>query len=95
MKTFLCAAMFFALQNMALAQINVIGLPDTGTSSVVTNFYPNVTGAGTTGAVVHVWYAAHYAGVVYDSSVVVPVSPVDGLAEGGQSSGRRWTTLAP
>ena len=87
MKTFLCAAMFFALQNMALAQINVIGLPDTGTSSVVTNFYPNVTGAGTAGAVVHVWYAAHYAGVVYDSSVVVPVSPVDGLAEGGQIPG--------
>ena len=87
MKTFLFATLCFALQNMALAQINVIGLPDTGKSSAVTQFFPNVTGAGTAGAVVHVWYAAHYAGVVYDSSVVVPVTAVDGLAEGGQIPG--------
>ena len=87
MKTFLFAAMCIALQNMAFAQVNVIALPDTGKSSAVTQFYPNVTGAGTTGAVVHVWYAAHYSGVVYDSAVVVPVSPLDGLAEGGQIPG--------
>ena len=87
MKAFLFATLCFALQNMALAQINVIGLPDTGKSSAVTQFFPNVTGAGTAGAVVHVWYAAHYAGVVYDSSVVVPVTAVDGLAEGGQIPG--------
>ncbi len=87
MKTFLFAAMFFALQNMAFAQINVIGLPDTGKSSAVTQLFPNVTGAGTAGAIVHVWYASHHSGVGYDSAVVVPVTAVDGLAEGGQIPG--------
>ena len=87
MKTFLFATMCFALQNMSLAQINVIGLSDTGKSSAVTQFFPNVTGAGTAGAIVHVWYVSHHSGVGYDSAMVVPVSGVDGLAEGGQIPG--------
>ncbi|MDA7914642.1 hypothetical protein N9Z67_02610 [Rhodopirellula sp.] len=87
MKTFLFAAMFIALQNMALAQINVISLPDTGTSSAVTRFYSNANGADTAGAIVHVWYAAHYSGVIYDSAMVIPRGLVDGVAEGGQIPG--------
>lgn len=87
MKTFLFAAMCLTLQNMALAQINVIPLPDTGKSSAVARFFPNTTGAGTAGAIVHVWYATHHSGVVYDSAAVVPVSPSDGVAEGGQIPG--------
>jgi hypothetical protein len=87
MKTFVLAFMFISLSNLALAQINVIGLPDAGKLSAVTKFDSTATGADTVGAVVHVWYAAHHSGVVYDSAVVVPVGPRDASAEGGQVPG--------
>ena len=66
---------FFALSNVALAQINVIGLPDAGNLSAVPKFDSIASGADTVGAVVHVWYAAHHSGLVYDSAVVVAVGP--------------------
>ena len=87
MKKFFFAAIVVCLQNLALAQVNVVGLPDTGKSSTVTAFYTNANGADTAGAMVHVWYASHHSGVAHDSAMVIPVSPTDGLAEGGQVPG--------
>jgi len=65
----------------------VIGLPDAGNLSAVPKFDSIASGADTVGAVVHVWYAAHHSGLVYDSAVVVAVGPGDYSAEGGQSPG--------
>ncbi|MDB4393711.1 hypothetical protein OAF37_04250 [Rubripirellula sp.] len=87
MKTSVFAFKFFALSHITLAQINVIGLPDAGNLSAVTKFDSTATGADTVGAVVHVWYATHHSGLVYDSAVVVAVGPGGSSAEGGQSPG--------